>query len=139
MLLVQNTRVQNLTSRGANEVHAKVISILELHLRKAEVGVVAEDVGGVVAAELAEALDVAWATGNDVHWSLGVLHAVWIGVVLIDGVEALRVVDVAEDADVDAVLVEEVFEGGLAGVADVAAAGGVPLDIACISTLVHDE
>ena len=123
---VQNASVQNIARAGLDEVDLEVVGIVERDLGVAEVVGIREAVGGDVGAHLAETLNVSGTARDDVHGSLGVVHAGRIGHVVVGGCEALRVVHVAEDGEVHSVFVEEGLERRLARRAGVTTARGVP-------------
>lgn len=114
MRLIQHRLVEDLASSGPEELDAQVIRVEDGDARVAEVVGVRERVEGLAIADVAETLDIPRAAGDDVHRRSGILQALRVRNVLVDGREALRVVDVAEDAEVDAVLVEQRLEGGAA-------------------------
>ncbi|KAI1126507.1 hypothetical protein F5Y10DRAFT_211338 [Nemania abortiva] len=129
MRLVQHRLIQHLTSRGAYKLHLQLVLVQDGDARVAEVIRVRKGVVRLLIADRAQALDVAGTAGNDVHRSGWVLEAIGVGGAVVDGHEALRVVHMAEDGEVDAVLVQQRLEGGLARSATTPA-GRVPGPVA---------
>lgn len=128
--LVQNTRIQDITGRRPNEINLHVLLIQELQLTKAVVVAIGKGSVRSVCPVRVQTLNVTSTTSNNVHWSLRVVHAVGIRRAVDDGVKSLGIMHVPENTDVDAILVEDVFECRLARVAAVADAGAVPWSVA---------
>lgn len=132
MRLIQHRLVEDLAGRRPEELHAQLIRVEDGDARIAKVVSVREFIKRLPRADIAETLDVPRAAGDDVHRRRGVLQALRVRDVLVHGREALRVVHVAEDGEVDAVLVQQRLEGVAAGLAPrvVAVARGIPRAVA---------
>lgn len=108
-----------------------MIRILELQRRIAELICIRKHIGRIIGAYSTQALDVACASCNDISRCFRVVEACGVGNIVVDGVETLGVVNMAEHSEVDAVFVEERFKGCLAWAADVfGVAGRVPGSVA---------
>jgi hypothetical protein len=118
MLLKQNTRIQHLPSITPQKVNLQIILIHKLQRRITKLISIRKNISRIIGAYSTQTFDIACSSCNNVSRSFGIVETCWIGGVVVDGVEALGVVDVAEDAEVDAVFVEEGFEGCFAGLAD---------------------
>lgn len=126
VLLIQHRRVQHISRARPNEIHLQMISILETHTSIAEVIRIGKHIGRGIPTNARQPFDVTRPTSNDIHRRLGVIQLRGVRDRVVDGQEALRVVHVSEDGEVDAVLVEQGLESVLASCAGRAAFGGVP-------------
>lgn len=117
MTLMQRRRIQHIPSRRPDEIHLQPRPIRDGNRRVGEVVIIRKRSIRRLMAEMTDPLDVTGATGDDVHRRVGVIEMARIGDIVVDRIEALGVMLVAEDGQIDAVAVEEVLEEGLAGFA----------------------
>ena len=101
--LIQDGRIQHVASRRLDKVYLQMISILEIHSGKAEIVRIGKCIVREIGAYSSQALKVTRATRNDVHGRLGIVHAVGVRRAVEDRHEALRVVYMAKDGQVDSV------------------------------------
>lgn len=106
MLLVQCTRIQKLSRKGAEKVNLQMITIPNPQRAVAVIVVVGKLRIRRLRSHAAGAFNVARSSGNDVHRGARVLHTIGVRGAVDDGEEALRVMYVAEDAEVHAITVQ---------------------------------
>lgn len=129
MGLEQSRAVQQLSGRRAVKVNLEVLRVLEPEGCVAKVvGIGKGRVVGLVA-NLTEALNVASASRDNVGGRFGVVEAGRILSAVVNREEALGVMDVAKDAEIDAVFVEQGLKSSLALRAGTGA-GGIPRTVA---------
>lgn len=119
MLLVQSTRVHDLASRRSHKVNLQVLLIQKPKRAVAIVIGIGKLRISRLAANGAQTLNITRATSNNIHGRLRVLHAIGISGTINNRRKSLRVVYMAENTEVNAVLVKQAFERLLAGTADV--------------------
>ena len=106
MFLVQNARVQHLTSRRPQKLDAKVMFVHQTDRGIAEVIRIGKDIARVVTAHAAQAFDGPGSASNDIHRGLRIVHASWVDGLVVYWQEALRVVDMSQDGQIYAVFVD---------------------------------
>lgn len=129
MALVQCTRIQDLACRRADEVDLQVLRIQQLQRAVAVIIRVGKSGVRRLSAHGSETLNIAGTPGDDIHGCFWIIEAIRVSSVVVDRLEALRVVLVAEDGDVDAICIEQVLKGSLAGCAGTRTSG-VPWPVA---------
>lgn len=125
MLLVQHAAVENSTRARTHKVDSEMVCIDELDRSVAEVVRVRESVGSRVVADIRQPFDIASTARNNIHWCLRVLHSSRVGCAIVDGQEALGIVHMAENREIDAIFVEQGLKGLLTGIAS-SSAGSIP-------------
>jgi hypothetical protein len=80
-----------------------MISVLEAHCGKAKIIRIGKCIEREIGAYNSQTLHVTRATSNDVHWCLGIVHTFGVRRSIEDRHEALRVVHMAKDGQVDSV------------------------------------
>ena len=113
--LVQSARFQESASRGLVKVNLQVLIIQESNRSIAVIKSVGKLGVGVGSLDnRVKALNITRTTSNDVHRGLRILHFDGIGGAVVHEREALRVVHVSENTQIDTLLVEDILNRGLA-------------------------
>lgn len=115
MLLVKHTRIQNLTSIRPQKVDLQILRIPKLQRRITKLIPIRKHIGRKISTHITQSLDVASTSRDDICRCFGILESSSIGDIVVCRIEALGIVHVAEYTEIDAVFVEEGFEGFLAG------------------------
>lgn len=118
MFLIQSARIQDLSSRRPHEVNLQMLLVQKSNRTVAVVLVIRKPRIIGLTANRAQTLNITCTPSNNIHGCLGILHTVGVGGTIDNRQEPLRIVYMAKDTEVNAILVKQALERLLAGTAD---------------------
>lgn len=125
MRLEERRAIQQVPGGRLVEVYLQVLFVSKPDRRIAEIICIGKCGVRGLGANVGEALDISRAASDDIHRRLGVRHAGGISRAIVNREKPLGVVNMAEDSQVDAILVKEPFKRCLAR-CTTRASSGVP-------------